>query len=41
LGNSYHASAIRNRIQLMATALVLLASITVDVEVRRRGETAR
>jgi D-xylose transport system permease protein/D-xylose transport system ATP-binding protein len=28
-------------IQLMATALVLLASITVDVVVRRRGETAR
>ena len=28
-------------IQLMATALVLLASITVDVAVRRRGETAR
>jgi len=27
-------------IQLMATALVLLASITVDVVVRRRGETA-
>jgi D-xylose transport system permease protein len=26
-------------IQLMATALVLLASITVDVVVRRRGET--
>jgi len=25
----------------MATALVLLASITVDVEVGRRGETAR
>ena len=28
-------------VQLMATALVLLASITVDVVVRRRGETAR
>ena len=28
-------------IQLMATALVLLASITVDVVVRRRGETVR
>jgi D-xylose transport system permease protein len=28
-------------IQLMATALVLLASITIDVVVRRRGETAR
>lgn len=28
-------------IQLMATALVLLASITVDVAVRRRGQTAR
>ncbi len=28
-------------IQLMATAAVLLASITVDVVVRRRGETAR
>ena len=28
-------------IQLMATALVLLASITVDVVVRRRGDTAR
>jgi D-xylose transport system permease protein len=28
-------------IQLMATALVLLASITVDVVVRRRGETTR
>jgi D-xylose transport system permease protein len=28
-------------IQLMATALVLLAAITVDVVVRRRGETAR
>jgi D-xylose transport system permease protein len=28
-------------IQLMATALVLLASITVDVVVRRRGETSR
>jgi D-xylose transport system permease protein len=28
-------------IQLMATALVLLASITVDVVVRRRGETGR
>ncbi len=28
-------------IQLMATALVLLASITVDVAVRRRGETVR
>ena len=28
-------------IQLMATALVLLASIAVDVIVRRRGETAR
>ena len=27
-------------VQLMATALVLLASITVDVVVRRRGETA-
>lgn len=27
-------------IQLMATALVLLASITVDVVVRRRGETS-
>jgi len=27
-------------IQLMATALVLLASITVDVVMRRRGETA-
>ena len=26
-------------IQLMATALVLLASITVDVVIRRRGET--
>ncbi len=28
-------------VQLMATALVLLASITVDVVVRRRGATAR
>ncbi|MFC2968419.1 ATP-binding cassette domain-containing protein [Acidimangrovimonas pyrenivorans] len=28
-------------VQLMATALVLLASVTVDVVVRRRGETAR
>jgi D-xylose transport system permease protein len=28
-------------VQLMATALVLLAAITVDVVVRRRGETAR
>jgi D-xylose transport system permease protein len=28
-------------VQLMATALVLLASITVDVVVRRRGETTR
>ena len=28
-------------IQLMATALVLLASITIDVVVRRRGETSR
>jgi D-xylose transport system permease protein len=28
-------------VQLMATAVVLLASITVDVVVRRRGETAR
>ncbi len=28
-------------VQLMATALVLLASITVDVVVRRRGETSR
>ena len=28
-------------VQLMATALVLLASITVDVVVRRRGETGR
>jgi D-xylose transport system permease protein len=28
-------------IQLVATALVLLASITVDVVVRRRGETSR
>ncbi len=28
-------------IQLMATAIVLLASITVDVVVRRRGETSR
>jgi D-xylose transport system permease protein len=28
-------------VQLMATALVLLASITVDVVVRRRGVTAR
>ncbi len=28
-------------IQLMATAVVLLAAITVDVVVRRRGETAR
>ena len=28
-------------IQLMATAVVLLASITVDVVVRRRGETTR
>ncbi|WP_127903863.1 ATP-binding cassette domain-containing protein [Solirhodobacter olei] len=28
-------------VQLMATALVLLASITVDVIVRRRGETVR
>jgi len=28
-------------IQLMATAIVLLASITVDVVVRRRGETTR
>jgi D-xylose transport system permease protein len=28
-------------VQLMATALVLLASITVDVVARRRGETAR
>ncbi len=28
-------------VQLMATALVLLASITVDVLVRRRGETTR
>jgi D-xylose transport system permease protein len=27
-------------IQLMATALVLLASVTVDVVVRRRGETS-
>ena len=27
-------------VQLMATALVLLASITVDVVVRRRGETS-
>ncbi|TMV90323.1 ATP-binding cassette domain-containing protein [Thioclava sp. BHET1] len=28
-------------VQLMATALVLLASITVDVVVRRRGETSK
>jgi len=28
-------------VQLIATALVLIASITVDVVVRRRGETAR
>lgn len=28
-------------IQLMATAVVLLASIFVDVVVRRRGQTAR
>lgn len=28
-------------VQPMATALVLLTSITVDVVVRRRGETAR
>jgi D-xylose transport system permease protein/D-xylose transport system ATP-binding protein len=28
-------------VQLMATAIVLLASITVDVVVRRRGETTR
>ncbi len=28
-------------VQLMATALVLLAAITVDVVVRRRGETTR
>jgi D-xylose transport system permease protein len=28
-------------VQLMATAAVLLAAITVDVVVRRRGVTAR